>query len=60
MYSESLELEEIFKRELLKRYDEYKKYLIPKDEYYKIIDSVKSASANSHTKSRTDYYLISK
>ena len=59
MYSESLELEEIFKRELLKRYDEYKKYLIPKDEYYKIIDSVKSAY-EKYTKSRTDYYLISK
>ena len=49
------------KRELFKRYDECKKYLIPKSElYYKIIDSLKSASALIHTKSRTGYYLLTK
>jgi len=58
MASESIE--ERFKSELFKCYEESKKYLIPKAEYYRRIDSIKSSSANSHMKSRSDYYLLSK
>ncbi|XP_037793024.1 uncharacterized protein LOC119588412 isoform X2 [Penaeus monodon] len=58
MASESIE--ERFKSELLRCYEESKKYLFPKAEYYRRIGSIKSSSVNSHMKSRSDYYLLSK
>ncbi|KAK3878430.1 hypothetical protein Pcinc_017014 [Petrolisthes cinctipes] len=36
------------------------KYLIPKTQYYDIIDSIKSAAAGINKKSRNDYYLMSR
>ena len=52
--------EEKFTRELFKRYEVNKKYLIPKTRYYDIIDSSKSAAAGVNKKSRNDYYLMSR
>ncbi|MPC34443.1 hypothetical protein E2C01_027836 [Portunus trituberculatus] len=52
--------EEKFTRELFKRYEVNKIYLIPKIQYYDIIDSIKSAPAGVNKKSRNDYYLMSR
>ncbi|KAK4307308.1 hypothetical protein Pmani_020912 [Petrolisthes manimaculis] len=52
--------EEMFTRELFKRYEVNKKYLIPKTQYYDIIDSIKSAAAGANKRSRNDYYLMSR
>jgi len=53
-------MEDVFRQELFKRYEVCQKYLIPKTEYYRIIESLKSASTNNHTKIRSSYYLLSK
>ncbi|MPC83807.1 hypothetical protein E2C01_078525 [Portunus trituberculatus] len=52
--------EEKFTRELFKRYEVNEKYLIPKTQYYDIIDSIKSAAPGVDKKSRNDYYLMSR
>ena len=52
--------EEIFKEELFKKYGEGKTSLIPKVEYYTLMDDVKSAVIQTTTKSRNGYYLLSK
>ena len=52
--------EESFTRELFKQYAECKNYnFIPKLEY-NIQDEVKCAAANSTTKSKRDYYHLTK
>uniref|UniRef100_H2YWF5 Integrase catalytic domain-containing protein n=1 Tax=Ciona savignyi TaxID=51511 RepID=H2YWF5_CIOSA len=49
-----------FRLKLYQKYEICKKVLIPKNEYYKMIEDLKAASAYGGTKSRHDYYLLSK
>lgn len=56
--SENIELK--FKNELFERYEKCPKYLIPKEEYYKTIEYVRKASEMKNTKSRHEYYLLTK
>jgi len=53
-------IEEKFKTELYKKYKECKKVLIPKEQYFKIIQEVKTAAESITSKSRRDYYLLNK
>jgi len=52
--------EEIFKRELYRRYEQMKRVLIPKEQYFQIIDELKQAKSSNSTKSRHEYYLLTK
>ena len=53
-------IEDRFKRDLFERYERNRKYLIPKDVYYTMLEDVKVASQNKNTKCRQHYYLLSK
>ena len=53
-------IEDRFKRNLFERYERNKKYLIPKNVYYTMLEDVKVASQNKNTKCRQHYYLLSK
>ena len=50
--------EERFRNALIEKYGETKKYLIPKEEYYRIIEELKATVEGP--KSRRQYYLLSK
>ncbi|XP_068220838.1 KRAB-A domain-containing protein 2-like [Palaemon carinicauda] len=56
--SESIELK--FREDLLSRYEKCSKYLIPKDAYFQMIEDIHRASERKNTKSRHEYYLLSK
>ncbi|XP_066964221.1 KRAB-A domain-containing protein 2-like [Macrobrachium rosenbergii] len=56
--SESIELK--FREELYSRYEKCRKYLIPKEEYFQIIEDIRTTSERKNTKSRHQYYLLSK
>ena len=49
-----------FKAELYGKYAISKKVFIPKEEYCKMIDDLKTAAAKTPAKSRDEYYLIAK
>ena len=53
-------IEEKFKQLLFEKYQVSKKHLIPKEEYFHILDAVKSAGSASTTKARKQYYQLSK
>ncbi|XP_045112503.1 KRAB-A domain-containing protein 2-like [Portunus trituberculatus] len=42
------------------RYEKCRKYLIPKEEYFQIIEDIRTTSERKNTKSRHQYYLLSK
>ena len=52
--------EDTFKTELYKKYEVCRKELIPKDAYFTMIEYLKTAAADTGTKSRHGYYLLSK
>ena len=56
--SESIELK--FREELFSRYEKCRKYFIPKEEYFQMIEDIRKASERKSTKSRHEYYLLSK
>lgn len=56
--SESIELK--FREELYSRYEKCRKYLIPKEEYFQIIEDIRTTSERKNTKSHHQYYLLSK
>ncbi|XP_068224298.1 KRAB-A domain-containing protein 2-like [Palaemon carinicauda] len=56
--SESIELK--FCDELLSRYEKCSKYFIPKDAYFQMIEDIRRASERKNSKSRHEYYLLSK
>ena len=56
--SESIELK--FREELYSRYEKCRKYLIPKEEYFQIIEDIRTTSERKNTKSRHQYYFLSK
>ena len=49
--------EERFRHALIEKYGETKKYLLPKEEYYRIIEELKATVEGP--KSRRQYYLLS-
>ena len=57
MMAESIE--DKFKKELLDKYTKNKKYLIPKDEYYKLIEEIKTGN-QAVNKNRQHYYKLIK
>src|ERR1700729_3980893 len=50
----------IFREKLFAMYEECQKYLIPKMKYYTMMSDLKTASEDTRTKVRRDYYLLSK
>ena len=48
------------KSELYKNYEKLKKVLIPKDQYFMMIEQLKAISTDTKKKSREGYYLMSK
>ena len=52
--------EDIFKTELYKKYELSGKVLIPKDAYFTMLEGLKTAAADTGTKNRHEYYLLSK
>ena len=52
--------EDKFKTELCKKYEVCRKEVIPKDAYFKMLEDLKTAAADTGTKSRHGYYLLSK
>ena len=55
-----VDMEEKFKSELYKKYEKLKKVLIPKDQYFMMIEELKAISTDTKKKSREGYYLLSK
>ena len=54
-------MEDISKRELIQQFAECEKHnIIPKNEYYHTIGILKSAAVNAKSKTRNEYYLLSK
>lgn len=53
-------IEEKFKKLLFEKYEQTKKNLLSKEEYFKIIEEVKTASSLTSTKQRKQYYQLSK
>ena len=53
-------LEDEFKAKLFEKYAKCQKYLIPKVEYYRIIESLKMTNQQSSSKTRHEYYLMTK
>ena len=53
-------VEDRFKRELFKKYEECKRVYIPKEEYFLIMEQLKKIAIDSGTKTHQQYYLISK
>ena len=49
-----------FRAKLFDKYSQSKKHLIPKDEYYKTIEDLKTASQVSTSKSHHLYYILKK
>ena len=49
-----------FKDKLFKKYSQCKKYLIPKEEYNRTIDELKTVAEIATSKSRHHYYLLKK
>ena len=49
-----------FKEKLYEKYSRSQKYLIPKEEYCKILEDLKTATEVSSTKSRHHYYILQK
>ena len=56
--SENIEIR--FVTELYRRYEKSQKYLIPKKKYLQMIKDIRTQSETKKTKSRRDYYLLSK
>ena len=52
--------EDKFKTELCKKYEVCRKVLIQKDAYVKMLEDIKTAAADTGTKSRHGYYFLSK
>ena len=52
--------EDKFKAELFKKYKACEKVLIPKEQYFSMIDQLKAVANTSKKKSRNGYYLLSK
>ena len=55
----AVSVEDKFKKELLRKYTKNKKYLIPKDEYYKLIEEIKTEN-QAVNKNRQHYYKLAK
>ena len=49
-----------FKTELYKKYEVCRKVLILKDAYFTMLEDLKTAAADTGTKNRHGYYLLSK
>ena len=47
-----------FRSELYKKYEECKKILIPKEQYFNMIEDIREAALTTSSKSRREYYLI--
>lgn len=58
--SEIVNVEEIFRKELYNKYDQRKKYILTKEEYYDIVAKVKEALNSEKTKSQEVYYYLRK
>ena len=58
--SMELSVEDTFKNELYKKYESLKKVLIPKPEYFLLINELKHLNEQSSVKSHQGYYLLSK
>ena len=58
--SMELSVEDAFKNELYKKYESLKKVLIPKPEYFLLINELKHLNEQSSAKSHQGYYLLSK
>jgi len=54
------EAEEQFKRDLYGWYNQCKKYFIPKNDYFHMIEEIRTEGQNPERKGRQQYYLISK
>ena len=52
--------EDKFKTELYKKYEVCRKVLIPKDAYFTMLEDLKTVAADTGTKNRQGYYLLSK
>ena len=52
--------EDKFKTELYKKYEVCRKVLIPKDAYFTMLEDLKTAAADTGTKKKHAYYLLSK
>ena len=48
-----------FRSELYKKYEECKKILIPKEQYFKMIEDIIETALTTSSKSRREYYLLS-
>ena len=51
--------EDKFKTELYKKYEICRKVLMPKDAYFTMLEYLKTATADTGTKNRHGYYLLS-
>ena len=58
--SMELSVEDTFKNELYKKYESLKKVLIPKPEYFLLINELKHLNEQSSVKSHQGYYLLPK
>jgi len=56
----ALSFETEFRDKLFEKYYQCQKYLIPKEEYYKIIEDLKTVAEIAISKSRHQYYLLKK
>ena len=52
--------EDKFKTELYKKYEVCRKVLIPNDAYFTMLEDLKTAAADTGTKNKHGYYLLSK
>ena len=52
------QIEELFKNELYRKYQECQKLLIPKTRYFQMMDELKTAATKTSKKSRQDFYLL--
>ena len=52
--------EDKFKTELYKKYEVCRKVLIPKDAYFTMLEDLKTAAADTGTKNKHGYHLLSK
>ena len=52
--------EDTFKTELYKKYEVCRKVLIPKDAYFAMLEYLKTAAADTGTKNKYGYDLLSK
>ncbi|XP_063587842.1 golgin subfamily A member 6-like protein 10 [Penaeus indicus] len=57
---EQMERALIPKEQYFRRYEQMERVLIPKEQYFQIIDELKQAKSSNSTKSRHEYYLLTR